>query len=196
MYKKQSVWEKWLERLPWINFISKVEPSNEQLDEEARDVIREEIQELDARRQRLVRLLDEPERLRNKKIAEQLAEDMHAKLQEKRKNPPQLTLEEQAAQQKWQRNLTPRSECRHLKGGWATRWGVDKYGGAKGFTTKDYNLAFHRFPDLSLKIWCLNGCGFESRPSDTNWKQALEMFKQSSNTQSSSESSPIPSKGK
>jgi len=195
VYKKESIWEKWLSRLPWLNLGAS--PTNEQLDEEARHVIRQEIRELDNRRERIVKLLDEPERLRNKKIAIKLAEDMQANLREKRRNQPQLTLEEQIAKQEWTKNLTPRAECRHLKGAEASRWGVDRWGGNKFGTAKDYNLACHTFPDAKTKIWCLNGCGFTSSPSDPNWKQAVEMFRQSSNSKSSSEIVPIaiPSRG-
>ncbi len=69
-----------------------------------------------------------------------------------------------------------RENCQHLKGG-PYRIG----------SHKDYNLACHRFSNLSLVIWCLNGCGFSSHPGDENWKQAKEWFELSSNGITTSE---------
>jgi hypothetical protein len=108
-------------------------------------------------------------------------------LHEKRLHPPKLTPEEEADRDAWRASLTPRNKCKHLKGGRVSRWGVDKYGGAHG-SVKDYNLARHRFIDFSQKIWCLNSCGFVSWKGDANWEKALEMWDQTSNQMSASES--------
>lgn len=77
----------------------------------------------------------------------------------------------------WARKPEPNPSCDHLKGGQHK----SKY------SRRDYSVAYHTFSDGSEKIWCVKGCGFVSRPGDQNWKQAVEMFKQSSNTQTSSE---------
>jgi hypothetical protein len=69
----------------------------------------------------------------------------------------------------------PNPYCKHLKGGRIR--GV----------AKDYNVAGHTFPDGRVKIWCLNGCGFEAYPKDANWQEAVAMLDESSNKRSSSE---------
>jgi len=117
-----------------------------------------------------------------------LAEWMHYKLQEKRRNPQPLTPEEELAKREWLRDRTPKTKCMHLKGGQMTRWGWDKYGG--GTCTRDYNLACFTFVNFRSRIWCLNGCGFVSNSGDPNWAEALAMFKQSTNTRASSEEAP------
>jgi hypothetical protein len=51
------------------------------------------------------------QRRRNRRIAEQLAEDMHQKLEAKRRNPSLLTEEEMVERAAWRARLTPRSKC-------------------------------------------------------------------------------------
>lgn len=185
-YLRESIREKW----DWVlSFFH--DPTPVEMDEVARGVIRNEIEYLNQRRIRLEKLLAEPERLRNRKIAEQMAEEMHQNLEAKRRNPPALTEAELLQQFIWRSNLTPKEKCRHLKGGVASRWGVDKYGGP-GFRTemKDYNLGCHTFVDGKTKIWCLNGCGFVSWNGDENWAKAKEMMDSSTNLPSSSEQAP------
>src|SRR5271157_3808849 len=65
--------------------------------------------------------------------------------------------------------------CTHAKGGRGPR------------VTTDYNVGCHTFIDGKTKIWCLNGCGFESWTGDANWEKACGMCEQSTNTASSSE---------
>ena len=181
-YEKWSLFELWEEFVDWFRT-----PSEQ--DERARWVIRQEIVQLDARKLRLEKLLGEPERFRNKKIAMQMAEEMHQNLEAKRRNSPALTDAEKLDRDIWRANRTPREECRHLKGAEASRWGLDRYGGpSKGILDRDYNLAKHRFIDWSVKIWCLNGCGFVSWKGDENWEKACQMFESSSNRMTASES--------
>jgi hypothetical protein len=190
MYNKQSVFERWLEYIGW----PWKDQTSDNLDEAAAVVIKHEILELDARKERLVKLLGEPERLRAKKEAIALAEQMQANLREKRRKLAEgdshLTEEEILARAQWRESLTPREKCKHLKGGFASRWGFDKFGGPLGSAIKDYNIGVHRFIDFSVKAWCLNGCGFESRPGDANWDETLRMIDSSTNVQSASESVP------
>lgn len=113
---------------------------------------------------------------------------IQCKLHEKRRNPSQLTPEEQLEKDQWIADLTPRSKCKHLKGALVSRWGVDRYGGNRLGPAKDYNLARHRFIDFRERIWCLNGCGFESWTGDVNWQKALDMWQYTSNTKSASQS--------
>jgi hypothetical protein len=124
----------------------------------------------------------------NMREAIRLAEKMHARLNEKRRNPQPLTPEEELAKKEWLKKKTPREECKHLKGAVASRWGVDVYGGPPiNLPAKDYNLAFFTFVSGKSKIWCLNNCGFVSHSGDPNWKEAVAMFNLSSNTRASSE---------
>ncbi len=69
--------------------------------------------------------------------------------------------------------------CGHTKGGRRVK--------GRPLIVRDYSLACHTFIDGRTRIWCLNGCGFEAWNGDKNWEQAYEMFKQSTNTHSSSE---------
>ncbi len=77
----------------------------------------------------------------------------------------------------WPRKPRPNPNCAHLKAA-----NVIKSG-----SVRDFNVAGHRFPDGTIKIWCLNGCGFVSYFNDANWKQAVEMLHLSTNTSSASE---------
>lgn len=69
----------------------------------------------------------------------------------------------------------PNPYCKHLKGGRLKT------------AYKDYNVVGHTFPDGTVKIWCLNNCGFVATPKSENWKTAMEMADQSSNKTSASE---------
>jgi len=71
----------------------------------------------------------------------------------------------------------PRPFCLHVKGGNSRR----------AAQRKDYNLACHRFPDGITKIWCLNNCGAKWQEDEAGWSEAVDMFEQSSNRESSSE---------
>lgn len=178
---RMSIWECWNHLVEFL-----FEPTAKELDDAARQTIRNELQYLYERTKRLEKLLAEPERLRNRKIAEQLAEEMHRKLVEKRRNPEPLTTQEQFEKNQWEEDKTPREKCKHLKGGLASRWGVDIYGDKFG-AHKDYNVAGFRFADGKTKIWCLNNCGFVSWQGDENWVKAKSMLEQSTNTLASSE---------
>lgn len=182
-YLVKSIREKW----DWLISAIGAKKSKE-LDEEARSIIRSEIAELYKRQVSLEKLIAVPEHLRNRKIAEQMAEEAHQRLEELRRNPPEKTFEEQVDFAIWKASLTPREECRHLKGAKASCWGVDKFGGPhSSFACKDYNVGCHTFVDGRTKIWCLNGCGFVSWNGDENWTEAKRMVEQSTNCPSSSE---------
>ena len=178
---RMSIWEYWNHLVEFL-----FGPTAKELDDAARLAIRNELQYLYERTKRLEKLLAEPERLRNRKISEQLAEEIHQKLKEKRRNPAPLTHDEQAELDKWKAYKTSREKCEHQKGGLASRWGVDTYGKKFG-AHKDYNVAGFRFANGKTKIWCLNNCGFVSWQGDENWSKAKSMLEQSTNTLASSE---------
>lgn len=99
-------------------------------------------------------------------LAEVYADNFLKKFRSVKEDPNNFSIMERAS-------LNPR--CRHLKGG-----------NVRG-VHKDYNLICHNYPDGTTKIWCGYNCGFVARPGDANWKEAVNMMSQSSNSISSSE---------
>lgn len=71
--------------------------------------------------------------------------------------------------------LFQRADCPHLKGGRYAR-----------SANKDYAVYGHTFPDGTQRIKCML-CPKSWRPGDSDWKEALKMVEQSTNTWSSSE---------
>jgi hypothetical protein len=79
-------------------------------------------------------------------------------------------------------------QCSHLKGVLYDGQREHKY--AQSRPTLDYNVGMHQFIDGSVRIRCLNGCGWEVWKTPNTmfkWAAGLRMVKQSSNTFSSSE---------
>lgn len=69
----------------------------------------------------------------------------------------------------------PQENCSHLKGGkWRNR-----------ASYKDYAVIMHTFPDAHQEIKCMI-CGKTWTKSSSDWKQAIEMTRNSSNCPSSS----------
>jgi len=133
---------------------------------------------------------DEDFARQQKKSIYDLAEQMAINLREKRRNPEPLSPEDSYQKQLWDLKKTPRSRCRHLKGGEASRWGVDIYGGNKMGWLKDYSVSMHTFIDGKSRIRCTLGCGYEvwsDTPDKELWKSALRMVDSSTNRRSSSE---------
>lgn len=108
-------------------------------------------------------------------LAEKAAEKFH------KENP---NLEKEIAEL-YQRLRDNKTGCTHLKGGLRR---TTKYGTQIGVATlrKDPALAFHTFSDGTKKLWCLI-CGKFWTPESPDWKQALRMFEDSSNTPTASE---------
>lgn len=134
----------------------------------------------------LSRLLEVNAKERNEKAVAKILKELEEQLKSKR--AAQNTSEYKKGYQRflWLKSLTPKKECKHLKGAEGSPWGIDKYGGPRRSSLIDYNVATHTFINGTTRIWCLNGCGFESWEGDEKWQQALKMIQQTSNTRSSS----------
>jgi hypothetical protein len=128
----------------------------------------------------------DPNILRTRIEVEATVEIMEEKIRLGREKKP--TEQEALVERELRERMVPRQACKHLKGGGmlaGKMW--DKYDGPQNHRSVDYSVATHRFPDGKTKIWCLQGCGFESWTGDANWAEAVHMAESSTNCQSSSE---------
>jgi hypothetical protein len=175
--------------LMWLDYICEWFKGKE-LDERTKSILRQEWATANSTKDRIQEILDMSDRRLARQQVKALAEEMYKALRYRKEGRgPELSPEEAFQKKQWKESLTLRSECTHLKGAVATRWGVDKYGGPKPVShcCKDYNVSCHTFINGTVVIKCLYNCGFESRPGDENWEEAERMFKESTNDSTSSE---------